>query len=78
MKTQKELNKKLLEELKQHKAELIKYKKDFEVEKNIKNSLYFFILNNDLFERLKQFEQSKDRSEDYHLKTLSLLISRLP
>jgi hypothetical protein len=78
MKNQKELNKHLVKELKLQKAELKRYRNGFETEKNIKNSLYFFILNNGLFEKLKKFEQSRDRSVDYHLKALYFLAENLP
>lgn len=42
MKTQQELNKYLLSELKKQKQETENYKELFEKEKNIKNGLYFF------------------------------------
>ena len=54
--TQKELNERLLEELKQYKEYAQKYRESFEIEKNIKNGLYFFILNNGLFNKLRDYE----------------------
>lgn len=78
MTTQKQLNKELLQELKQVKSELLKYKQDFEIEKNIKNGLYFFILTNDLVESLKEFRKMNDyHTSDYHLKSLDFLIDNL-
>jgi len=79
MNTQKEINKQLVTELKKYKAEAKKYRKGFEIEKNIKNGLYFFILTNDLLELLKQFRKTNDyQAEDYHVKSLEFLINRLP
>lgn len=79
MTTQKQLNKELLEELKQVKSELLKYKQDFEIEKNIKNGLYFFILMNDLVALLQEFRKTNDyHKTDYHLKSLDFLIDGLP
>lgn len=78
MTTQKQLNKELVKELKQVKSELLKYKQNFEIEKNIKNGLYFFILTNDLVPLLQKFRKTNDcHSEDYHLKSLDFLIGSL-
>lgn len=76
---QKQLNKELLQELKQIKSELLRYKQDFEKEKNIKNGLYFFILTNDLIDLLKEFRKTNDYYEtDYQVKSLEFLIDSLP
>ncbi len=78
MTSQKEVNKILLKELKQKKSELEKYKHDFEIEKNIKNGLYFFILTNNLYELLKKFCKTNDyQKEDYHIKSLDYLVENL-
>ena len=79
MTTQKQLNKELLQELKEIKSELQRYKQDFEIEKNIKNGLYFFILTNDLVDLLKEFRKTNDyHKTDYQLKALDFLINTLP
>lgn len=78
MKTQKELNKVLLTELKETKSKLEKYKRNFETEMNIKNGLYFFILTNNLFDLLKQFRKTNNyHQEDYYLKSLEYLAENL-
>jgi len=78
MKTQKELNKVLLQELKETKSKLEKYKQNFEIEMNIKNGLYFFILTNDLFDLLKQFRKTNNyQDQDYHIKCLEYLVENL-
>lgn len=78
MTTQKQLNKELVKELKQVKSELLKYKQDFEIEKNIKNGLYFFILTHDLVGLLQEFRKTNDYHEtDYQLKSLDFLIDSL-
>jgi hypothetical protein len=78
MKTQKELNKVLLQELKETKSKLENYKRSFEIEMNIKNGLYFFILTNDLFDLLKQFRKTNDyQKRDYHMKSLEYLVENL-
>ena len=75
MTTQKQLNKELLQELKEVKSELQRYKQDFEIEMNIKNGLYFFILTNDLVALLQKFRETNDyQSEDYQVKCLDFLI----
>lgn len=79
MTTQQQINKELVKELKQLKSELAKYKRDFELEKNIKNCLYFFILTNDLLDLLKQFQQeNNDDNADYYIKSLDYLIDNIP
>jgi len=79
MTTQQQINKELVKELKQIKSELAKYKRNFEIEKNIKNYLYFFILTNDLLDLLKQFKQeNNDEYTDYHIKSLDYLIDNIP
>lgn len=79
MKTQQDLNKYLLSELKKQKQQTENYKELFEKEKNIKNGLYFFILNNGMFEKLKEYEPLTDyQKTDYHNKSLLYLISNLP
>ena len=79
MTTQKQLNKELLQELKEIESELQRYKQDFEIEKNIKNGLYFFILTNDLVDLLKEFRKTNDyHKTDYQLKALDFLINTLP
>lgn len=76
---QKQLNKELLQELKEVKSELLRYKQDFEKEKNIKNGLYFFILTNDLVALLQEFRKTNDYYEtDYQLKALDFLVNTLP
>jgi len=78
MKTQKELNKVLLQELKETKSKLERYKQNFEIEMNIKNGLYFFILTNDLFDLLKQFRNTNNyQDQDYHIKSLEYLVENL-
>ncbi|WP_430412866.1 hypothetical protein [Kordia sp.] len=78
MTSQKEVNKVLVKELKQTKTELANCKKSFEVEKNIKNGLYFFILKNDLLNMLRQFRKTNDyQTGDYHIKSLEFLIDNL-
>lgn len=78
MTNQKEVNKALLKELKQKKSELEKYKRDFEIEKNIKNGLYFFILTNELYDLLRKFSKTNDyQKEDYQIKSLEFLIENL-
>lgn len=78
MATQKQLNKELVQELKEIKSELQKYKQDFEIEKNIKNGLYFFILTHDLLYLLKEFRKTNNyQDEDYHIKCLNYLIDNL-
>ncbi|MBC8757214.1 hypothetical protein H2O64_21270 [Kordia sp. YSTF-M3] len=78
MTNQKEVNKVLLKELKQKKSELEKYKRDFEIEKNIKNGLYFFILTNELYDLLRKFSKTNDyQKEDYQIKSLEFLIENL-
>lgn len=79
MTTQKQINKELVKELKQTKLELQKYKQDFEIEKNIKNGLYFFILTHDLVGLLQQFRKTNNyQKEDYYIKSLEFLIEKLP
>ena len=79
MTTQKQLNKELLQELKEIKSELQRYKQQFEIEKNIKNGLYFFILTNDLVALLQKFRETNDYNKtDYQLKALDFLIDSLP
>lgn len=79
MTTQKQLNKELLQELKEIKSELQRYKQQFEIEKNIKNGLYFFILTHDLVDLLKEFRKTNDyHKTDYQLKALGFLINTLP
>ncbi|WP_046758800.1 hypothetical protein [Kordia jejudonensis] len=79
MTTQKQLNKELLQELKEVKSELLRYKQDFEKEKNIKNGLYFFILTNDLVALLQEFRKTNDYYDtDYQVKALDFLIDTLP
>lgn len=78
MTNQKEVNKILLKELKQKKSELKKCKREFEIEKNIKNGLYFFILTNNLYELLVTFAKTNDyQKEDYQIKSLDYLIENL-
>ncbi len=79
MATQKQLNKELVQEIKEIKAELQKCKQNFEIEMNIKNGLYYFILTNDLVGLLKQFQQTNDyENEDYYIKCLEFLTDKLP
>ena len=79
MTTQQQLNRELMQELKQLKSEFAKYKRNFEIEKNIKNCLYFFILTNDLVDLLKQFKQeNNDDTVDYHMKSLDYLVENIP
>ena len=79
VKNQRELNKKLVKELAECRTKLAHCKNDFEVEKNIKNGLYFFILENGLFEKLKTFEPSaKYQSTNYQIKCLEKLANDLP
>jgi hypothetical protein len=79
MATQKQLNKELVQELKEIKSELQKYKQDFEIEMNIKNGLYYFILINNLLGLLKEFRENNNyENEDYHIKCLEFLASTLP
>ena len=59
--------------------ELTHYKQQFEVEKNIKNNLYAFVLQNYGFAKLKEYEQKTNmRSPDGHLKALQCLAFALP
>ncbi|WP_046755399.1 hypothetical protein [Kordia jejudonensis] len=76
---QQELNKKLVKELAECRTKLVRCKNDFEVEKSIKNGLYFFILENGLFEELKTFEpKAKYQTTDYKIKSLEKLANDLP
>ncbi|MBC8754821.1 hypothetical protein H2O64_09075 [Kordia sp. YSTF-M3] len=76
MTTQQQLNKELVQELKQLKQELAKYKRNFEIEMNIKNYLYFFILTNDLLDLLKEFKQKYNNDNgDYYIKSLEFLVN---
>ncbi|WP_298423213.1 hypothetical protein [uncultured Kordia sp.] len=78
MTNQKEVNQVLVQELKETKTALAKCQQSFEVEKNIKNGLYFFILKNDLLNLLRQFRKTNDyQNEDYHIKSLEFLIENL-
>jgi hypothetical protein len=57
---------------------LLKYKQNFEIEKNIKNGLYFFILTHDLLGLLKEFRKTNDYEDiDYHVKCLDFLVDSL-
>lgn len=56
---------------------LLHYRKQFEVEKNIKNNLYYFILNQGLFSELRKFEGATDmRSPDGHQNAVAALTNQ--
>lgn len=56
------------------KTQLVYYKHNFEVEKNIKNNLYFFILDQGLFNELRKFEGATNmRSPDGHSRAVNAL-----
>lgn len=76
MTTQQQLNKELVQEIKELKAKVAKYKRSFETEMNIKNYLYFFILTNNLVESLKEFQQQHaNTNEDFYVKSLEFLVN---
>jgi hypothetical protein len=53
--------------------------KDFEVEKNIKNHLYAFILTHGMFDKLIKYEHSnKMREPGGHKKAVAWLLMQLP
>lgn len=53
-----------------------KLKRDFEVEKNIKNNLYFFILQQQLLDELKDFSNERDvTSENFHSDCIEYLLN---
>jgi len=66
--------------LKRHYNKKIKQiKNEFEIEKNIKNNLYFFILENNLIDRLKEWQRGINMSQPGgHKKAIQYLILSLP
>ena len=56
-----------------------KIQNKFEIEKNIKNNLYFFILENKLFNILKKWQRGLDMSKPGgHSKAVQYLKLRFP
>lgn len=75
----KELNTYLINKIELLQTEKKYFKQSFEVEKNIKNGLYFFILENGLFEKLKKFEPFVNyHTENFKIKSLEWLNANLP
>lgn len=58
-------------------SELNAYKYKFEIEKNIKNNLYSFILSKGLFHELSQFELTRNMGEDNHPAVAMKVVSSL-
>jgi len=58
-------------------SELNTYKYKFEIEKNIKNNLYSFILSKGLFHELSQFELSRNMGANNHLAVSDMVVSYL-
>ena len=59
--------------------ELNYYKSQFEVEKNIKNNLYGFIINEGMFSKLEDYHQKINmRSPDGHMRMVASMCLNLP
>jgi hypothetical protein len=69
----------LLDELQSTRMKLESIRSDFEIEMNIKNNLYAFILSHGMYKELREYSLvNKMSSPDGHLKTIRCLALMLP
>ncbi|OFY61622.1 MAG: hypothetical protein A2Y71_03025 [Bacteroidetes bacterium RBG_13_42_15] len=69
----------LLEELESTKRKLESTRRDFEIEMNLKNNLYAFVLSHGMFKELEAYSKAnRMESPDGHLKAIRCLAMGLP